>query len=353
MATAATAKISLNVALCSGSIPRSDLLNGPVYNLDGCNVNRAQLEGKNVITTTSANMVEDIRQSVATTLASNDVVEVPAWATIAEGDARLEPICEAVDTHAQLSLTSRASFVIGRSPTANLQLLHRTCSRMHALLVHHSNGSFLIKDLGSGHGTYVNGSKLPSKAWHKLKKGSLIRFGGNDQGAPAFLFKSFVGIGNLVSDLDQIYTSCNDQDSNAVSCIKGGGGMACVLDVKDIPAAALTLLNTRMNACGQQLMSLHESSIARCAREHFNAKKRSYDDDDDDRGFITGENKYIPSSTVRDSTGDKDKDGKSNKRRKGALKHRVSFSLNSPQVFYPPSVTPDELSSDDEATQVR
>ena len=90
MATAATAKISLNVALCSGSIPRSDLLNGPVYNLDGCNANRAQLQGKNVITTTSANMVEDIGQSVATTLASNDVVEVPAWATIAEGDARLE-----------------------------------------------------------------------------------------------------------------------------------------------------------------------------------------------------------------------------------------------------------------------
>jgi hypothetical protein len=63
------------------------------------------------------------------------------------------------------------------------------------MLFHHTNGSCYLVDCGSAHGTYINGVRVTSApnggvvVPHKVRRGSLIRFGG--PGAPSFVLKSF------------------------------------------------------------------------------------------------------------------------------------------------------------------
>lgn len=121
--------------------------------------------------------------------------EPPSWAVPAGGEARLEPVCDSVDRQGPVDLTSKAVFRVGRSPQSDVHLQHATSSRRHAMLFHHTNGSCYIVDCGSAHGTYINGSRVTSApnggvvVPHKLRRGSLIRFGG--PGAPSFVLKSF------------------------------------------------------------------------------------------------------------------------------------------------------------------
>mmetsp|Transcript_22155 Transcript_22155/g.51096 ORF Transcript_22155/g.51096 Transcript_22155/m.51096 type:complete len:364 (+) Transcript_22155:306-1397(+) len=136
------------------------------------------------------------------------MLEPPQWAVPARGDARLEPVCEAVGSHSKVDLTSRSFFRVGRSPGSDVQLLHNTSSRRHALLFHHPNGSCYVVDCGSSHGTYVNGVRVqsaPSGSMvvpHRVRRGSLIRFGG--PGAPSFVLKSYsVGFSSMVKDLEE------------------------------------------------------------------------------------------------------------------------------------------------------
>ena len=92
-------------------------------------------------------------------------------------------------------MTAKSFFRIGRSPHCDVQLMHQTSSRRHSMLFHHSNGGCYIVDCGSAHGTFVNGSRIPSPSNggvvvpQKVRRGSLIRFGG--PGAPCFVLKSF------------------------------------------------------------------------------------------------------------------------------------------------------------------
>lgn len=121
--------------------------------------------------------------------------EPPSWAVPARGEARLEPVCEAVGRQKSVDLTVKGCYRIGRSPNSDVQLMHATSSRKHALLFHHSNGSCYIVDCGSSHGTFVNGTRITSTPRrgvvipHKVKRGAMIRFG--SAGAPSYVLKSF------------------------------------------------------------------------------------------------------------------------------------------------------------------
>lgn len=55
-----------------------------------------------------------------------------------------------------------------RSPSANVQLDHPSLSRMHGMLGWHRQLGWVIADLGSVHGTYHNGNKLPAVSSHSL-----------------------------------------------------------------------------------------------------------------------------------------------------------------------------------------
>jgi len=129
--------------------------------------------------------------------------EAPSWAVPASGEARLEPVCDSVDTQGPVDLTSQAVFRVGRSPQTDVQLMHVTSSRRHAMIFHHSNGSCYLVDCGSSHGTYINGIRVISKPNEsnvviptRVRRGSMVRFGG--PGAPSFVLKAFS------FDLDEI-----------------------------------------------------------------------------------------------------------------------------------------------------
>lgn len=123
------------------------------------------------------------------------VVEPPTWAEPAKGEACLEPVCESIGRQATVDLTQRRCFRLGRSPNSDIQLLHATCSRSHAMLFHHANGSCYLVDCNSAHGTFVNGKRIytPTSTGVvvpvKVRRGAIIRFGG--PGAPSFVLKSF------------------------------------------------------------------------------------------------------------------------------------------------------------------
>jgi len=108
----------------------------------------------------------------------------------------LQPVCESVDLQRPVDLTSQAIFRVGRSPQSDVQLMHVTSSRRHAMLFHHSNGSCYLVDCGSAHGTYINGVRVTSTPNDsnvvvptRVRRGSIVRFGG--PGGPSFMLKSF------------------------------------------------------------------------------------------------------------------------------------------------------------------
>lgn len=106
-----------------------------------------------------------------------------------------QPVCEGIGRQTAVDLTTQASFVVGRSPACDVQLMHATSSRRHAMIFHHSNGACYIVDCGSAHGTYINGVRVPPPTEggvvvpQKVRRGAMIRFGG--PGAPCFILKSF------------------------------------------------------------------------------------------------------------------------------------------------------------------
>lgn len=64
---------------------------------------------------------------------------------------------------------------IGQSPTNDIVLTEeRTVSRNHAVF-EHADGAWSIQDLGSQHGTYVNGTRIFSA--QALRAGDEIRLG--------------------------------------------------------------------------------------------------------------------------------------------------------------------------------
>lgn len=200
-------------------------------------------------------------------------LEPPSWAVPARGEARLEPVCDSIHTHSPVDLTTRTCIRFGRSQSSDVILHHCNSSRRHAMIFHHPNGNCYVVDCGSVHGTYVNGVRVRSIASqdksnsncttssnqskvvpHRVKKGSLIRFGGH--GAPTYILKSFsLGFEELVKDLTR---------PDIITC----DGRNIVEDEatnqpSELSPEALVTLNTRINSMSRRYMnSFPATSIA-------------------------------------------------------------------------------------------
>lgn len=97
--------------------------------------------------------------------------------TAASGHAHLEIIKDRVRVGVVLA-GGRDVTVLGRNSTMSHGLLdHQSISRRHAALVHNGDGDVFVADLGSTHGTYVNGCKLPAKTAKRLSDGDILMFG--------------------------------------------------------------------------------------------------------------------------------------------------------------------------------
>ena len=68
----------------------------------------------------------------------------------------------------------REVMIIGRNPDCDLVLEPKSVSRRHAAIVHRS-GDYVLKDIGSTRGTYVNGLRLTQPV--VLKNGSIVQVG--------------------------------------------------------------------------------------------------------------------------------------------------------------------------------
>lgn len=91
--------------------------------------------------------------------------------------ARLVRLNAATPTTYQL----RTETVLGRDNLCDLALIADGVSRVHARIVRRDGGTFVLKDLDSQNGTFVNGKKLAEeytlKAQDRVRIGSfLIRF---------------------------------------------------------------------------------------------------------------------------------------------------------------------------------
>lgn len=187
-----------------------------------------------------------------------------------------QPVCESLSIQTPVDLTKKAVYRVGRSQNSDIQLLHCTSSRRHAILFHHPNGSCYVVDCGSAHGTYVNGVRVntvmqpqlnhpPNNGSsgiilpHKVKKGSLIRFGG--PGAPTFILKSFsVGLETLVANLKE--TKNTSISHNGLE-----------KDETELSSAALVTLNTRLNAIGSSMKTLSSKDLSlSLSSAHIHAK---------------------------------------------------------------------------------
>jgi len=94
-----------------------------------------------------------------------------AW-LVAQGE-----VADIVDTE-KLYLSQKEAFVVGREPDVTLMIDRGTISRFHAE-IRFANGVYLLKDLESTNGTFVNGQRLPVGAAYILKDRDVLSFGSN------------------------------------------------------------------------------------------------------------------------------------------------------------------------------
>lgn len=73
-------------------------------------------------------------------------------------------------------LPERGEFRVGRAD-GDLLLDHISVSRRHARIKAKSAGEYAVEDLGSSHGTCVNGQALPPHKERRLEDGDVISFG--------------------------------------------------------------------------------------------------------------------------------------------------------------------------------
>jgi hypothetical protein len=104
------------------------------------------------------------------------VHDCPPEPPLAGARTALRRMIDALRPRAELRAPPPASgdFALGRSTACNRVLADRTVSRVHAQL-RWVNGGWVLSDLGSMNGTWVNGWRI-SSAW--VKDGDRLQLGG-------------------------------------------------------------------------------------------------------------------------------------------------------------------------------
>ena len=81
---------------------------------------------------------------------------------------------------ARLPLPESAVFTVGRAPGCGLALEHPSVSRAHASLTTR-NGAWWLRDAGSAHGTWLDGTRLAPGTEAALHDGAVMRFGASSR----------------------------------------------------------------------------------------------------------------------------------------------------------------------------
>jgi pSer/pThr/pTyr-binding forkhead associated (FHA) protein len=117
-----------------------------------------------------------------------------------------------------------AAISIGRSPGSDIQINDKYVSRNH-LVIWQSGRKYLLKDLGSINGTFVDGYRIPLGVGIELKNGMAVVMG------MSVICLGMKGPGNVYAFLESIGPSNqNEADSTTVAIKEGdeGSSRACV-----------------------------------------------------------------------------------------------------------------------------
>lgn len=90
-----------------------------------------------------------------------------------------DPIWAGIDYELEVPGPSKGEWVLGRSPTAAITINLRTVSGKHAVISYsYANDAWMISDLGSENGTFVNGKKVePPRRPRAIEIGDKIDLG--------------------------------------------------------------------------------------------------------------------------------------------------------------------------------
>lgn len=100
----------------------------------------------------------------------------PEWVSQPCRVATLEVQLPDGSVHTQ-PVDKQAYYLFGRDDSVcDVPLDHASCSRQHAALCHHTDGRVFLIDLGSTHGTFLDGSMVAKHKPVVLKNGSVITF---------------------------------------------------------------------------------------------------------------------------------------------------------------------------------
>ncbi|NEQ99855.1 MAG: FHA domain-containing protein [Cyanothece sp. SIO2G6] len=70
-----------------------------------------------------------------------------------------------------------SSWTLGRGNTCAISMRVKSVSRCHAVITYNPLLGFVLNDLGSKNGTWVNGKKVAAQSRHPLNDGDLLQFG--------------------------------------------------------------------------------------------------------------------------------------------------------------------------------
>ncbi len=197
-------------------------------------------------------------------------------------------------------------FTIGRSSSNDLVLTQMSISRAHAEVVV-QDGEYLLKDLGSKHGTYVNGNRVDQV---KLNNGDHINLGGLQ--GPSLTFHQ----GDLLQSLLGISDSKTDLSLSVKGFKEIGMLLATFRALSSIPLLddlLALVVDTAIELTGAErgfimLKDEREDLVFRCARNSF---KRPLDGSFfqtsrrvPDEVFRTGQRIVINDLDLGDNTGE-------------------------------------------------
>ena len=108
----------------------------------------------------------------------------PTWAKLPHSkhkNLRLEVYNRRVANESRievLPLSGKSCYILGKNmKTADITVDHQSISRQHCAIVNDGAGAVFACDVGSVHGTYVDGEKLTVNEFYQLGKGMVIKLG--------------------------------------------------------------------------------------------------------------------------------------------------------------------------------
>ena len=109
----------------------------------------------------------------------------PSWGGVTDKSYYFEVIKNGAMAD-RVDLTDKSYYVFGRLPSCDHSMDHPSLSRYHAVIQHCAKTNsedfdigWYLYDLDSTHGTWINKSKVSPHAFHRLRVGYVIKFGGS------------------------------------------------------------------------------------------------------------------------------------------------------------------------------